>query len=291
MALKIVGFFPVIHRGYTNLLARYPDADVCVLDNTIFERFTYLKKDIRRLEASEIVLLLHGLKRNASLISVQRFTNLLKDETEELVLFDDDISHQLVEEYSPKARIRFESAFLRWDRSNTTSEHAIQNVAELHERELGHHVTAQLYDEAAKSSDWWRHVAAGFIQNGKLIAYHNNSNPHEYSVWIDGDPRITTHQGADLDVSVFSHAEATLIASCARNGIETQEKELFVTTFPCSNCARLIAAAGFSACYFIEGYANLDGQRILETANVKIIRIITEISAETNPNRLIPYKR
>jgi dCMP deaminase len=48
---------------------------------------------------------------------------------------------------------------------------------------------------------------------------------------------------------------------------------MFVTDFPCPPCAKLIAGAGIAKLYFVEGYAVLDGQDVLEAAGVEIVQV------------------
>ena len=50
------------------------------------------------------------------------------------------------------------------------------------------------------------------------------------------------------------HAEMDAILSCARNNISTQGATLYVTTFPCHNCAKHIVAAGIKKVIFVEPY-------------------------------------
>lgn len=50
------------------------------------------------------------------------------------------------------------------------------------------------------------------------------------------------------------HAEMEAILMCARNNISTEGAELFVTTFPCHNCAKHIIAAGIKRVVYIEPY-------------------------------------
>lgn len=50
------------------------------------------------------------------------------------------------------------------------------------------------------------------------------------------------------------HAEMEAIASCARNSISCQDAEIYVTTFPCHNCAKHLIAAGIKKVVYIEPY-------------------------------------
>ena len=50
------------------------------------------------------------------------------------------------------------------------------------------------------------------------------------------------------------HAEMDALLSCSRSNISTVGATLFVTTFPCHNCAKHILAAGIEKVVFVEPY-------------------------------------
>lgn len=51
------------------------------------------------------------------------------------------------------------------------------------------------------------------------------------------------------------HAEMQAILSAARSGTSSKGGEIFVTTFPCHNCAKHIVSAGIETVYYVEPYA------------------------------------
>lgn len=281
----IAGHIPVIHQGYLDILERYRDQTVGVFDSSITSRFDYLRKDIRTLETETAVNILSGLGYAALSVGmddIRRFA----DHGIEVTLFDDDVSRTIAGELEHVTTVRYESPFLRWDRRNTAI-----NAEVIPDRTIDglDHIATPLFEQAEKSTDWWRQVAAGIIENDTLITTHNRAVPHEHVHFIDGDPRITSGRGSDIEKSLFIHAEADLIAHMAKEGISTQGKDIFVTTFPCPNCAKLIAASGVQACYFIEGYATLDGQRILKDAGVEIIKVEHRANPTAESGRWRPY--
>lgn len=50
------------------------------------------------------------------------------------------------------------------------------------------------------------------------------------------------------------HGEMEALMMCARNGISTKECSMYMTTFPCHNCAKHIIAAGIRKVVYIEPY-------------------------------------
>lgn len=282
----IAGYMPVIHQGYLDILARHADSEIGIFDTTIISQFDYLRKDIRTMESETVVRLLSGLGHSALSLSQEDF-NRQAAIKKEIILFDDDISRTIASTLEqPSAAISFDSPFLRWDRRNTTVN---TDVTPDRIIEGLDHIIVPLLKEADKSTDWWRQVAAGVIDSDRLILTHNRAMPHEHAHFIEGDPRITSGRGADIDRSLFIHAEADLVAKMAQEGISTRGKDIFVTTFPCPNCAKLIAASGMKTCYFIEGYATLDGQRILKNADVEIVKVEHKTGAAESSDRWRPY--
>lgn len=57
-----------------------------------------------------------------------------------------------------------------------------------------------------------------------------------------------------IEYSRAIHAEMTALLAAARSGASTVNASLYVTTYPCHNCARHLVAAGVSSVHFIEPY-------------------------------------
>tara|TARA_Y100000766_G_scaffold82970_1_gene70618 strand:- start:391 stop:819 length:429 start_codon:yes stop_codon:yes gene_type:complete len=58
-----------------------------------------------------------------------------------------------------------------------------------------------------------------------------------------------------------SHAEANAIVQAAKNGIQINQSEIYVTASPCYDCFKLIANAGINVIYYDEFYRD---KRIIE---------------------------
>ena len=101
-----------------------------------------------------------------------------------------------------------------------------------------------------------------------LGAAWNHHRPTEYAPYVDGDPRDAFSRGVRADLSTAIHAEASVVAQAARGGRALGGADIYVTTFPCPACARLIAESGFRRCYFTGPYSVLEGDHILRAAGV-----------------------
>ena len=66
------------------------------------------------------------------------------------------------------------------------------------------------------------------------------------------------------------HAEANAIVQSARNGINTDKGEIFVTASPCYDCFKLIANSGIIKIYFGEFYRDSRIKKYAEAANIEL---------------------
>lgn len=109
-----------------------------------------------------------------------------------------------------------------------------------------------------------------FPEDGRDFARGHDSNKVEQQKIIDGILELGEQEGLDRekliatldasrirDLTEFGrvvHAEMDALLSCARWGVPTRQATLYVTTFPCHNCAKHIVAAGIERVVFIEPY-------------------------------------
>jgi len=100
---------------------------------------------------------------------------------------------------------------------------------------------------------------------------HNEHRPTEYSPYLHGDPRNEFSRGVHIELSTAIHAEAAIVARAARDGITLAGTDLYVSTFPCPGCARLVAEAGVRRVFFAGPYAVLDGDAVLRAAGVELV--------------------
>lgn len=68
------------------------------------------------------------------------------------------------------------------------------------------------------------------------------------------------------------HAERNALDKLTREGVSPENSILFVTTEPCIECAKSIAAVGITTVIYDDTYHNHDGTEFLSTAGVKVLR-------------------
>ncbi len=298
----IIAYVPVIHRGYLKFFRSHPEADqIWLLPKSYTYKFRFLEKDIRSLEPEEIAASLQALSVSQK-VSVQKVSVLDLDELTEVIpalrqgsgqapagthnssdksqgeitylLPDEEISRSFVEEFLKGHQVVFESVFLRWDTTRSLSENEVNPDETISQSEFDKSMMTQAQDISGKSADWWRQVGAVIIKEGQVLASAFNRHlPHPQEPYIVGDPRTNFHKGEHLEKSTAIHAEAAAIAEAAKKGVALEGASIYVTTFPCPSCAKLIAEAGVSQLYYREGYAVVDGESVLKSANIKISRV------------------
>lgn len=115
-----------------------------------------------------------------------------------------------------------------------------------------------------RSSCLKKQVGALLIDDNRIIAIgYNGVLPHQHPR-TGYDP--TTHETHTV------HAEANIIAYCAKKGIATERCTLWVTLSPCEKCAELIIQAGISKVVYLEEYRDFTGIMKLHDNNVIVER-------------------
>ncbi len=259
---------------------------VGIFDQSVTDLLPYLRKDIRALSPELAERSVRGLGREAFILTRAALESNLDVA---YVMPDDDMTDEIERRYANLAITR-EPVFLRWDRKASTASMDVTPDREI-AMDADHPFVKIVEQEKRQSANWWRRIGAVAVNaNGDIIASaHNNPVPTAFSSWIDSDPRITASRGESIERSIDIHAESALIAEAAKTGISLDGAELYVSTFPCPNCAKLIAQSSIKACYFMEGYAMVDGLAVLKAADVEIIKVTVDDAAPEDPRALRPY--
>jgi len=207
---------------------------------------------------------------------IDQETISLLDKYEEIVLPDEDISHEFAEKYCTDKGVIFGKTFLRWDSDNSKAHQEIDGVTEIELGPKGSKILDQILIESQKSADQYRQVASAVFKRGEFcFTTHNKIVPLIYTYFYEGDPRSQFKKGVNIDLSLALHAEQGLIANAAKEGVSLDGAEIMVTDFPCPTCSKLIAYSGIKRVYYLKGYAMVDGERILHDKDVEICKIKT----------------
>jgi dCMP deaminase len=208
-----------------------------------------------------------------------------------LIMPDEDISRELGNSLK-KAKPVYKPVFLRWDRRSLEENAKPLAGEKLSSRKPDLDKMKLALEVASQSSDIWRRVGAVLIsKDGTVIGTASNQGePSSQTPWVEGDPRNIFNKGIGIEMSLFIHAEAALIANAAKDGVSLNGATMYATTFPCPACAKLIAHSGISNLFYSEGYGVLDGQRVLEEYNVGLQRVLQQPD-DKYPEAWVPYKK
>lgn len=270
----LVAYVPVLHEGYRRFFAKYDGPkELYVLGPELIAEFPWLAKEIRQLEPSlmsQAVAAL-GLFERVSVLTPHNIQTLNTPGCT-IVMPSDDVSQALAVKYFPNAEVIFDAIFLRWDKHNTVKEKPVVPDEHMTRDAFHRGIMKEAEAEAAKSSDNWRHVGAIIVKDGSvLLSGHNHHLPSPHTPYVNGDPRNNFHKGDHIELSSAFHAEASLVAEAAKRGLKLEGAEMYVTTFPCPPCAKVVAGSGIKTLYYAGGYGVLDGEDILKAAGVKIV--------------------
>lgn len=267
----LVLYLPVLHRGYLNFFDKHKNANLYILGKDMLETFPRIERDIRSLDPDQMKSAVESLNIFKSVEVLNKDTEIKEDS---IVMPDEDLSHHVADNYFSGKDVSFESAFLRWDRMSAVKEAKVSPDTEISKEEFDMDVMKNAFTEAEKSSDWWRQVGAIIVKDGKpILIGHNRHVPGESEPYDMGDPRSNFDAGEHIEVSTALHAEAGLIAEAAKRGISLEGSSIYVTTFPCPNCAKSIAYSGIKKVYFTDGYSLVDAESILKDKGIEIIKV------------------
>ncbi len=272
---NLILHIPVIHRGYLDFFERIKEkiSNIYIIDEELLNELSEIKPDIASIDVDTAKDLLEKIGfNNISILSKKNIGELKSGGT---ILVQDEISRNLEEKYLKRENIEieWESVFLRWDKEKVLAELPIDNIKASNDN-FDIEMMKEAYGEAKKSGDWWRQIGAVLIKDKKIIARsYNQGVPNDNAPYQLGSLRDFFKAGERQELSPTIHAEQKLISEAAKNGLKLEGLSLYLTHFPCSLCAKLVAWSGIKELYFSEGASNLDGRKILEAAGVKIIYI------------------
>jgi dCMP deaminase len=270
----VLAYVPVLHEGYRRFLERHARGRrAFVIGPELHADHRPLAKDVRALDAADAARALAALEiaTSVAVLDALGAGRLAEEPGLRLIAPAEDVSYAVVERWFPRAEVRYDTAFLRWDKTKT-----VQLLDPTPARVVApDQALADLAEEAAlRSLDWWRQVGAAIrFADGSVEVATNEHHPHPHSIYAAGDPRANFTKGVALELSTATHAEAALVARAARAGRSTEGATMYVTDFPCPPCAKLIANAGVARLYYRDGYAVLDGRDVLEVAGVEVVQV------------------
>ena len=90
-------------------------------------------------------------------------------------------------------------------------------------------------------------VVSNGVQKNRIIAAG-------YNGFLSGTPHISHVRDGHEQATV--HAEQNAVCDAARRGVSLEGAVVYITHFPCINCAKIFAAAGISTIKYHRDYRN-----------------------------------
>lgn len=138
-----------------------------------------------------------------------------------------------------------------------------------------------------------RKVGCVIVKNKQIISFGYNGMPHGFdniceeeqvrSIENPGHKEILIEKGYECGDECCSktvtrrevlHAESNAIMKVAKSTMSCEGAELYTTTCPCFDCAKLIIQAGITKVYYSEDYRDMSGVELLKKANIEVEEVI-----------------
>lgn len=278
MKSVMVMHVPVLHNGYLQFFAKHKKETrtVFILDEDFASEFMSARKEIRAISSDIMRRLIESLGFEVYIFG-RKTLRIFNSDTvniEKVFVASDQVSRGFAEEYLNHLNIVFDDIFLRWDQKHVLTQKPVDYARISTEDKFDRRMCNLAKKESEKSSDWWRHVGAIIVRDGKIILRgYNRHVPSEHIPYAFGDIRDHIEAGTNSHISSALHAEQTIITEAAKKGISLEGTSIYLTTFPCPVCAKLIAYSGIKRCYFTEGHVSFDGEEVLAANGVETILV------------------
>lgn len=283
---NLIAYIPVLNQRHIDWLKKHPGSHLFLIPQSMAEQILpHLNRNMGGVSTETTEQMIRGIFPPV-VSSVAHFSPDWDDPDlgdirgvwKKWILPDEDISHHLAEKYLLPAgcEVSFEMIWSRWDMTAVKMAQPVIPDCEVSLSDIDIFRIKEANALSQKSPDWWRQIGAIAFRGDELVAVGvNKHHPSEYETYIFGDPRLNFNAGdpSGMDAYVSLHAEEYLVAFCARNGIPLMGASLFINTFPCGRCARVVGEAGFRELFFHEGSSFLKGFEILKSYNTRIVQV------------------
>lgn len=110
-----------------------------------------------------------------------------------------------------------------------------------------------------------KQVGAVLSLNDRIIAVGYNGT-------IKGTANCCEDENGNTNEFVL-HAEQNVFTFCNREGLSTNNCDLYITMSPCRTCSKLIASAGIKRVFYSEEYRDLSGVEFLTELGIEVNKI------------------
>ena len=272
----LLAYIPAINGPYYELIRDSSYGEIWIPGDEITINIPGIRKDVRALGSNASLQVVGVISRKTTRLATDdNLAELFKSDST-IFMPNDDLTDYILHTYEHEPdRIRKINTFLRWHRDNLSIDTQITPDSFVDISDINPEIIRLLKHEQSNTNDWWRSVAGVLVNDsGDIIRSSNNHYlPTVHTADIDGDVRAQANRGVTIEIANAQHAEASIISQCARNGEITDGSSLYVTTFPCPLCAKLLCESGVKKVYYCEGYAVADASDLFQSFSVSVIKI------------------
>lgn len=123
-----------------------------------------------------------------------------------------------------------------------------------------------------------RKVGAVLVKNNAIISTGYNGAPKGLTHCIDNEEiclrnKFNIESGKQLDICRAVHAEQNTIIQANNLGVNTEGATIYVNTFPCLTCAKMLINAGIKRVVYSNVYSDKLSKLILEEADIECVQI------------------
>lgn len=113
-----------------------------------------------------------------------------------------------------------------------------------------------------------RAVGAVIVRDRRILCTGYNGSP-------PGFPHCTEAGCLEVEGHCVRtiHAEVNAIAQAALHGVSIKGATVYVTSFPCLNCTKMLLSTGITEVFYRDEYEDELARTFLAEANVKVRRI------------------
>lgn len=125
---------------------------------------------------------------------------------------------------------------------------------------------------ATRSSCERLHVGCVIVSGGE---HRNRIIAAGYNGFLPGAPHLSRVRDGHEQATV--HAEQNAVSDAARRGISLEGSTVYITHFPCINCAKILAAAGIRSIKYRQDYRNDElAKELLEQCGILVEHLNSE---------------
>jgi dCMP deaminase len=138
-----------------------------------------------------------------------------------------------------------------------------------------------------------RRVGCVIVKDTQIISTGYNGTPHGFDnnceeeqvreIENENHKKVLEEKGYACDDACCSkevtkrevlHAESNALAKISKSTLSSDGADLYTTTCPCFDCAKLIIQSGIKRVFYSEDYRDMSGVALLKQAGIEVKEVI-----------------